>query len=153
MPNEKLENLRNENLSKFQGTTLEPDGPGCRQAYLYYLQVRNASTNCNRPTYNCLTLGYNIFTHSVAGTNPSQGLYKGIESCSAHSVTLYSLNFNNWLTARSRMSLPLSRKQATCRKNSCKNIPRTNEHLRTAAHRYTREKPYMEMKCVRPLPM
>jgi hypothetical protein len=63
------------------------------------------------------------FAHSLVSTNPSQGIYRGIEATLLVPLTLYSLKFNNWLTARSWMSLLLSRKQATCRKSPCKNIP------------------------------
>jgi len=45
------------------------------------------------------------------------------------------------------------RKKPPTVKTRCTNIPRTNKHLPTAAHRYTaREfKPYMEKRAVSPL--
>jgi len=89
---------------------------------------------------NCLTFGYNIL-HSSESTNPSQGIYKGIDGHSACSVTLYSLKSCNWLTYMLVLLYlsPLSKKQATCRKNPCNNIPQTDEHLCTAGHCYKQE--------------
>jgi hypothetical protein len=79
---------------------------------------------------------------------------KGDRSRCTCSVTLCYLNFNNWPLVLECLSR-LSKKQATCRKNPCNNIPQTNEHLHTAAHlSKAREfKPYMEKRRVRPLSM
>jgi hypothetical protein len=72
------------------------------------------------------------------GTNPSQGIYRGTESRSARSVTLYSLNFNDWLTARSWISLPLSRKQDASGKNHVK-ISLTWTHAHSCPPLYKEE--------------
>jgi len=74
------------------------------------------------------------------GTNPAQGIYRGKESCSARSVTLNSLNFNNCLTDCLFFIVSPLGETGHPRKNPCKNIPRTNEHLHIAALAYTRKR-------------
>jgi hypothetical protein len=81
------------------------------------------------------------FVHSSGNTDPSQGICRGERSHSTRSVTLYSLNFSNWLTARSRMSVPLIRETGHQQeKTHVKVSRRTKEHLRTVTHCYTRKR-------------
>lgn len=95
------------------------------------------STPCNRlPKFPDFRLQY--FTHSSVSTNPSQGIYRGIESLSALSVTLYYLKSRN-LHARSMSVPPCQRNKPPAGKTHVTISPGTNKHLRTAGHSYKQE--------------
>jgi len=86
--------------------------------------------------------GYRLqyFAQSSVNTNPSHGIYTGIEAnmLIPKRFTLW-ISTNNWLFVLEIS--PQSRKQDTRKKKkTCKVSRQTKEHLRTVAHCYTRKK-------------
>ena len=107
---------------------------------------------------NCVTLNLNTAQPSVimhcklvVSTNLSQGMYRENRSRSNCSVNLYCFKSRNLLLLACSFSYicpPCQRNKPPVRKTNVTKISRTNEHLRTAGHRYkAREfKPYVKKR-------